>query len=165
LSGRPMTPTLCGCRQALDAGAVMVNDVTALRGDPELGGVVADAGAFLCLMHMQGTPRNMQEAPRYDDVVSDVVAFLENRPIAAVPAGVPGARICPDPGTGFGETAGTSTPPPALRSASHVLMRLAYFFCAFSNCLSHSAWYSACSAASGVLMKVPDRRLGAEIRM
>ena len=91
-------------RRALELGAVMVNDVTALRGDPELGGVVADTGAYLCLMHMLGEPRTMQDDPRYDDVVSDVKAFLEERLAVAVQAGIPEERICLDPGIGFGKT-------------------------------------------------------------
>jgi dihydropteroate synthase len=91
-------------RRALELGAVMVNDVTALRGDPELGGVVADAGAYLCLMHMLGEPRTMQDDPRYDDVVSEVKAFLEERLAVAVQAGIPEERICLDPGIGFGKT-------------------------------------------------------------
>src|SRR5262245_21996428 len=64
-------------RSAIELGAEFVNDVTALRGDPALAEVVADADAFLCLMHMQGEPRTMQIAPKYDDVVGDVLAFLE----------------------------------------------------------------------------------------
>jgi dihydropteroate synthase len=91
-------------RVALVGGAILVNDVTALRGDPELAGVVADAGAYLCLMHMQGEPRTMQEEPRYDDVASDVAAFLEERLGFAVAAGIPEERICLDPGIGFGKT-------------------------------------------------------------
>src|SRR6476661_3460188 len=66
-------------RRALALGAELVNDVTALRGDPELAGVVADHGAYLCLMHMRGEPRTMQEDPRYDDVASEVASFLEER--------------------------------------------------------------------------------------
>src|SRR5688572_18641489 len=66
-------------RAALDAGATYVNDVSALRFDPELAGVVADAGVECCLMHMRGEPRTMQEDPRYDDVVADVKAHLEER--------------------------------------------------------------------------------------
>lgn len=91
-------------RRALALGAVMVNDVTALRSDPELAGVVAESGAYLCLMHMLGEPRTMQTDPRYDDVVSEVARFLEERLEVAVAAGVPEERICLDPGIGFGKT-------------------------------------------------------------
>jgi dihydropteroate synthase len=91
-------------RRALELGAELVNDVTALRGDPALAGVVAESGAYLCLMHMQGEPRTMQADPRYDDVVSEVAAFLEERLGAAVAAGVAEERICLDPGIGFGKT-------------------------------------------------------------
>src|SRR5438034_1077027 len=73
-------------RRALELGAELVNDVTALRGDRELAGVVSDAGAYLCLMHMQGEPRTMQRDPRYDDVVAEVARFLEERLSAAVAA-------------------------------------------------------------------------------
>jgi dihydropteroate synthase len=91
-------------RRALELGAVMVNDVTALRADPELAGVVADGAGYLCLVHMLGEPRSMQDAPRYDDVVADVSAFLEERLAFAVAAGIPEERICLDPGIGFGKT-------------------------------------------------------------
>jgi dihydropteroate synthase len=91
-------------RGALELGAELVNDITALRGDPELAGVVADSGAYLCLMHMRGEPRTMQVAPRYDDVAGEVAAFLEERLGAAVGAGVSEERICLDPGIGFGKT-------------------------------------------------------------
>jgi dihydropteroate synthase len=91
-------------RQALALGAELVNDVTALRRDPELAGVVADSGASLCLVHMQGEPRTMQKAPRYDDVVSEVSAFLEERLSHAVEAGIDEERVCLDPGFGFGKT-------------------------------------------------------------
>jgi dihydropteroate synthase len=91
-------------RRAVALGAVMVNDVTALRTDPELAGVVADSGTYLCLMHMLGEPRTMQDDPRYDDVVSEVAAFLEERLSFAVDAGIPEERICVDPGIGFGKT-------------------------------------------------------------
>ena len=89
---------------ALDAGASYVNDVTAFRHDPGLAGLVADRGADCCLMHMLGEPRTMQAEPRYDDVVSDVKAFLEERMRFAVAEGVPEARIQLDPGIGFGKT-------------------------------------------------------------
>ena len=91
-------------RAALERGAILVNDVTALRGDPELADVVARAGAYLCLMHMQGDPRTMQEEPRYDDVAVEVASFLEERLAFAVAQGIPEERICLDPGIGFGKT-------------------------------------------------------------
>ena len=91
-------------RRALALGAELVNDVTALRGDPRMAEVVAESGAYLCLMHMQGEPRTMQADPRYDDVVDDVKAFLAERLAAAAAAGIPEQRICLDPGIGFGKT-------------------------------------------------------------
>ena len=91
-------------RAALDLGAELVNDVTALRGDPELAGVVAESGAYLCLMHMQGEPRTMQAEPSYDDVVSEVAAFLEERLAFAVESGIREELVCLDPGIGFGKT-------------------------------------------------------------
>jgi dihydropteroate synthase len=89
---------------ALDAGASYVNDVTALRGDPAMAELVAGAGCDVCLMHMLGEPRTMQDDPRYADVVSEVKAFLEERMAAAVAAGVSEDRIAVDPGIGFGKT-------------------------------------------------------------
>jgi dihydropteroate synthase len=89
---------------AVDAGATYVNDVTAFRHDPDMAGLVADRGLDCCLMHMLGEPRTMQANPRYDDVVSDVKAFLEERMAFAVAAGVPEERIQLDPGIGFGKT-------------------------------------------------------------
>jgi len=89
---------------ALAAGAVLVNDVTALRGDRAMATVVADAGADLCLMHMLGEPRTMQDDPRYDDVVGEVEAFLAERTEVAVAAGIARERIALDPGIGFGKT-------------------------------------------------------------
>jgi dihydropteroate synthase len=91
-------------RRAITLGAELVNDVTALRDDDEMAGVVADAGAYLCLMHMLGEPRTMQVDPRYDDVVSEVKAFLEDRLRFAVGEGIAEDRICLDPGIGFGKT-------------------------------------------------------------
>jgi dihydropteroate synthase len=91
-------------RAALGAGADLVNDVTALRGDPAMAGVVAEAGCHCCLMHMLGEPRTMQDDPRYDDVVSDVKAFLEERLAFAVAAGIAEERVWLDPGIGFGKT-------------------------------------------------------------
>ena len=89
---------------ALQAGATLVNDVTALRGDPEMAGIIADAGADCCLMHMLGDPRTMQLDPRYEDVVSDVKAFLVERMSLAVDEGVAEEHILLDPGIGFGKT-------------------------------------------------------------
>jgi dihydropteroate synthase len=91
-------------RRALALGAELVNDVTALRGDPDLAGVVGDGKAYLCLMHMQGEPRTMQADPRYDDVASEVTAFLEERLAFATAAGIAEERVCLDPGIGFGKT-------------------------------------------------------------
>jgi dihydropteroate synthase len=108
LAGLPVsidTSKASVARRALELGAELVNDVTALRGDPGMAEVVADGAAFVCLMHMQGAPRTMQEAPHYDDVVSDVLAFLEERVAFAVERGIREERICVDPGIGFGKTA------------------------------------------------------------
>ena len=91
-------------RRALELGAELVNDVTAFRGDPEIASVAAEHDAYVCLMHMQGEPRTMQVAPHYDDVVSDVASFLEERLAFAVSQGVREDRICLDPGFGFGKT-------------------------------------------------------------
>jgi dihydropteroate synthase len=89
---------------ALDAGADYVNDVTAFRSDPDLAALVAERGVDCCLMHMLGTPRTMQQDPRYDDVVSEVKAFLEARLAYAVGEGVAEERVMLDPGIGFGKT-------------------------------------------------------------
>ncbi len=89
---------------ALDAGAGIVNDVTALRGDPEMAALCADRGPTVILMHMRGDPRTMQDAPAYDDVVVEVRAFLAERLEAAVAAGIEEERIWLDPGIGFGKT-------------------------------------------------------------
>jgi dihydropteroate synthase len=90
---------------ALAAGATIVNDVTALRGDPEIAAVCADAGATVVLMHMLGEPRTMQANPVYDDVVVAVKSFLAERVEAALAAGIDPERIWLDPGIGFGKTA------------------------------------------------------------
>jgi dihydropteroate synthase len=91
-------------RRAVELGAELVNDVTALRGDAHMAETVAETGAYLCLMHMQGQPRTMQANPTYDDVVSEVSAFLEERLRFAVAAGIAEERVCLDPGIGFGKT-------------------------------------------------------------
>ena len=98
------TTKLAVARAALDAGATIVNDVSAFRFDPGLAALVAESGSGCCLMHMLGEPRTMQEDPRYDDVVSDVKAFLEQRLAFAVAEGVPEERVWLDPGIGFGKT-------------------------------------------------------------
>jgi len=90
---------------ALDAGATIVNDVTALRGDPEMAPLCAERGATVVLMHMLGEPRTMQEDPRYGDVVAEVKAFLAKRLQAATAAGIAEERVWLDPGIGFGKTA------------------------------------------------------------
>jgi dihydropteroate synthase len=90
--------------RAIELGAELVNDVTALRADPDLAGVVVEHGAYLCLMHMQGEPRTMQVDPAYDDVVADVARFLDERLTVAVALGIREELICLDPGIGFGKT-------------------------------------------------------------
>jgi dihydropteroate synthase len=89
---------------ALDAGATIVNDVTALRGDPGMAALCGERGATVVLMHMLGEPRTMQDDPRYDDVVAKVKDFLAERLKAAVVAGVAEERVWLDPGIGFGKT-------------------------------------------------------------
>lgn len=89
---------------ALDHGAVIVNDVTALHGDADMAGVVAKGRAGVILMHMQGTPRTMQLDPRYDDVLAEVGSFFADRARVAEAAGIPAACLAFDPGIGFGKT-------------------------------------------------------------
>jgi dihydropteroate synthase len=91
-------------RAAIAAGAQLVNDVSALRGDPGMAELIAASGVECCLMHMLGEPRTMQRDPRYEDVVDEVRAFLEERLEFAVAAGIPEQRIMLDPGIGFGKT-------------------------------------------------------------
>lgn len=98
------TTKLAVARAAVEAGAQFVNDVSAFRFDPGLAGFVADAGVDCCLMHMLGEPRTMQADPRYDDVVSDVKSFLEERLAFAAAEGVREDRVWLDPGIGFGKT-------------------------------------------------------------
>ena len=99
------TRNLAVAEAAVQAGARIVNDVSAFRHDPSMAGLVASSGASCCLMHMLGyDPRTMQADPRYDDVVSEVKAFLEERLAFAVGEGVPEERVWLDPGIGFGKT-------------------------------------------------------------
>jgi dihydropteroate synthase len=98
------TSKLTVAEAALDAGASIVNDVTAFKRDPEMAGLCAERGVGAVLMHMPGNPRTMQEDPRYDDVVDDVRAFLAERIEYAVGEGIAAERIWVDPGIGFGKT-------------------------------------------------------------
>ncbi|MBX5440707.1 MAG: dihydropteroate synthase [Solirubrobacteraceae bacterium] len=91
-------------RAAIERGATLLNDVTGLRRSPEMAALAAEHGCELCIMHSIGDPRTMQDDPRYDDVVDEVRAFLEDRLAFAVDAGVPQERILLDPGIGFGKT-------------------------------------------------------------
>jgi dihydropteroate synthase len=107
LSGLPLsvdTSRAEVARRAITLGVAMVNDVSALRREPELAEVLGEARVDVCLMHMRGTPRTMQVEPRYDDVVGEVAAFLEERLAFAVSAGIAEDRVCLDPGIGFGKT-------------------------------------------------------------
>ena len=91
---------------ALEAGAEIINDVSALRTDPAMAGLAASSGAAVVLMHMQGEPKTMQLRPRYDEVVREVTEWLAGRVEAAVSAGIPRQRLLVDPGFGFGKTLG-----------------------------------------------------------
>ncbi len=91
-------------RDALNMGACMVNDITALRGDPDMASVVAEAGVPVVLMHMKGTPRDMQLDPHYDSLISEITSFLSIRIQAAMDAGISQNQIIIDPGIGFGKT-------------------------------------------------------------
>lgn len=91
-------------RAAVEAGAGVINDVTALAGDPDMAAVAAETGAGVVLMHMKGEPRTMQKNPHYDDVVAEVTAFLAERAERAEAAGVAPEAIVLDPGIGFGKT-------------------------------------------------------------
>ena len=91
-------------KQALEAGASMINDVSALRSDPFMADVAADYGVPVILMHMKGTPKTMQISPVYDDLMGEISAFLENQIQYAVEKGIPRQNIIVDPGIGFGKT-------------------------------------------------------------
>jgi dihydropteroate synthase len=98
------TSKIAVARAAVEAGATFLNDVTALRGDPDLAAFVAEKQLDCCVMHMLGEPRTMQVDPRYDDVVDDIKAFLAERVEAAMSAGIAEERLLIDPGIGFGKT-------------------------------------------------------------
>lgn len=91
-------------REAIAAGASLVNDITGLTGDPEMLGVVAQSDCRVCVMHMRGTPRTMQRDPQYDDVVGEVMAYLAGRRNALEAVDIARDRILLDPGIGFGKT-------------------------------------------------------------
>ncbi len=91
-------------REALAAGAEIINDVTALTGDPAMAALAADRGAAVCAMHMQGTPQTMQDQPAYQNVVEEVAGYLRQRREALLGAGIAPGRIALDPGIGFGKT-------------------------------------------------------------
>ncbi len=91
-------------RRCLDAGAEIINDVTGLEGDPAMVEVARETGAGVCAMHMQGTPQTMQENPTYENVVAEILLYLRQRRDTLTAAGIEPARICLDPGIGFGKT-------------------------------------------------------------
>ena len=93
-------------RQALEAGAEIVNDISGLTFDPAMLDACREADAGICLMHIQGTPQTMQKDPKYGDVVSEVIEFLQQQVDRCLMAGIAAERICIDPGIGFGKTAG-----------------------------------------------------------
>ena len=103
-STRPGAEPVAAASASLQAGASLVNDVSAFRADPQMAAVVADSDAECCLMHMLGEPRTMQQDPRYEDVLDEVKAFLEQRLAFAVSEGVSERRVLLDPGIGFGKT-------------------------------------------------------------
>jgi len=92
-------------RRALEAGACIINDISALRGDPDMAYVAAEAGVSVALMHMKGTPKDMQVNPHYDDPINEITSFFRERIQAAVDAGISPDQIIIDPGIGFGKTA------------------------------------------------------------
>jgi dihydropteroate synthase len=89
---------------AIAAGAEIINDVTGLEGDPEMAKVAAQSGVGVCVMHMRGTPQTMQDDPQYENVVSDIDAYLRQRLQWCIGQGIQSDRICLDPGIGFGKT-------------------------------------------------------------
>jgi dihydropteroate synthase len=141
-------------RAALDAGATIVNDVSAGRSDPGMLALVAERGATCVLMHMQGTPRDMQTRPHYADVVAEVLEFLRERAEAALRAGVERDRIWIDPGIGFGKT---------VEHNLELLVRLPELHALrFPICLgvSRKSFIAAVEAASGAAPSPADARAG-----
>lgn len=146
-------------RRVLDLGATIVNDITALRGDVEMAGVVAQARAGLILMHMQGTPAIMQEQPSYVDVLEEVLEFLSDRIKAAVTAGIDIERIAVDPGIGFGKTVEQNLALLSRLSAFSQLERpivigpskKAFVGKVLDRAVSSREWGTAAAVAAGVL--------------
>ena len=91
-------------QEAIAAGAQIVNDITGFEGDPQMLDLAAESDVGICAMHMQGTPQTMQDAPRYDDVLNEIFAYLKIRRDQLIARGIQPARICLDPGIGFGKT-------------------------------------------------------------
>jgi len=141
-------------RAAIDRGATIVNDVSAGRADARMLPLVAERGATCVLMHMQGTPRTMQDAPTYRDVVLDVLAFLRERSETALAAGIARERIWIDPGIGFGK---------GLEHNLELLRRLdELLVLGFPICLgvSRKSFISAVERVSGAEAAGPEARLG-----
>jgi len=90
-------------RRAIQAGATIINDISALRGDSSMSSLIAETGVAVVLMHMKGTPQTMQQAPHYENVVEEVIVFLRERAQAAIGYGIRGSQIILDPGFGFGK--------------------------------------------------------------
>ena len=93
-------------KKALEIGANMINDITALQGDKLLASIVADYEVPICLMHMKGSPRNMQINPVYDDIVKEIISFLKKRAYYAISCNIKKENIIIDPGLGFGKRTG-----------------------------------------------------------
>jgi dihydropteroate synthase len=146
-------------RQALDAGAAVINDISALRGDPGMADVVARSRAGLILMHMQGTPATMQDYPAHAAVVEEIGDFLQARVDAAVAAGIDRERIAVDPGIGFGKTGKQSL---ALMGGLTVLLALgrpivigpsrkSFVGAVLERPVHEREWGTAAAVAAGVL--------------
>jgi dihydropteroate synthase len=146
-------------KRALDAGAAVINDISALRGDPAMAEVVAQAQAGVILMHMQGTPATMQDHPAYVSVVEEVCEFLQARIDAAIAAGIDRERIVIDPGLGFGKTGEQSLTLLAGLSAFHTLgrpivvgpSRKSFVGAVLERPVHEREWGTAAAVAAGVL--------------
>lgn len=137
----------CVAERALAAGAAIVNDISALRADPDMADVVQRYGAGVVLMHMQGEPRTMQLDPTYHDVVEDIIAFLKERVAACVHKGIPKSCLLVDPGLGFGKT---------VTHNFEIIRRLAEFRCLQQPILVGPSRKSFVGAVTGL---PPEERL------